>query len=149
MNKKFQIKEPCLQVWENMQEVQDGKHCDLCEKKVWDLDKISETDIHKIIKNNESVCGKKSFIKPAFSSFLLALTLTSTTNMQAQTESKSLVENVHQNEVEIKGKLTSIENRKIVSGKISLVTLEKIYSAKADENGNFSLIFPGKNFDRI
>ena len=32
--------------------------------------------------------------------------------------------------------------RKIITGNISLVTLGKLYTAKAEENGNFTLTFP-------
>ena len=55
-----------------------------------------------------------------------------------------MTENVYQNEITIKGKLISIVERKLVSGEIHLMTLEKLYSAKADENGNFTLTFPEK-----
>lgn len=144
MKKQFQIKEPCQQLWEDMHKVKNGKHCDVCNKKVWDLDKLSESEIHEITESNDSICGKKSLIKPAFSRFLLVLTLTSVTSVHAQNENKSLIENIHQNEIEIKGKLVSKEKRKLVSGEISLVTLEKLYSAKADEKGNFTLKFPEK-----
>ncbi|SFN60350.1 hypothetical protein SAMN05421594_3505 [Chryseobacterium oleae] len=144
MKKGFQIKKPCKQLWEEMQNVEDGKFCDLCEKKVWDFDNLPETEIDKILKSNASVCGKTSFLKPAFSSVFLALTLTSAIYTNAQTGKDSPVENVYQKNITINGKLVSLQNRKLVSGEISLVTLEKLYRAKADENGNFTLIFSEK-----
>ncbi|HCM33096.1 hypothetical protein [Chryseobacterium sp.] len=74
----------------------------------------------------------------------LALTLTSSIYVNAQTENKSITENVYQKEITIKGKLVSSRNVKLAAGEISLVTLDKLYSAKSDENGNFTLSFPEK-----
>ncbi|KMQ59291.1 hypothetical protein ACM46_19350 [Chryseobacterium angstadtii] len=144
MKKEFQIKEPCRQLWDDMQDVNDGKFCDVCEKKVWDLDQLSGTEINTIFKSNDSVCGKTSLLKPSLSSVFLALTLTSATYSHAQTGSNSPVENVYQKDITINGKLVSSENEKLIAGEISLVTLGKLYQAKADENGNFILSFPEK-----
>lgn len=144
MKKNFQIKSPCQQLWEVMQEIPDGKYCDVCDKKVWDLDQFPEFEISRIIKTNESVCGKKSFIKPTFSSIFLALTLTSSITTYTQAQNKSVIENASHNEIIIKGRLVSITKRKLISGEISLVTLEKLYIAKADEGGNFILTLPEK-----
>ncbi|KFF25071.1 hypothetical protein [Chryseobacterium vrystaatense] len=144
MKQKFQIKKPCPQLWEDMQNTADGKFCDVCEKKVWDLDHMPRTEIDEILKNGDSICGKTSLLKPAFSSVFLALTLTSAIYTNAQTANKSLVENVYQKNITISGHLVSLKNRKLVSGAISLVTLDQLYQAKADENGNFTLSFPEK-----
>ncbi len=143
MPKKFQIKEPCKQVWDDMQDVADGKFCDICTKKVWDLDHFSEEEIDKILER-DTICGKRSLLKPAFSGVFLALTLTSAIYVNAQTENKPATENVYQKNITITGKLVSKENAKLTSGEISLVTLEKLYSAKADDHGNFTLTFPEK-----
>ncbi|MDR2204768.1 MAG: hypothetical protein LBE36_01225 [Flavobacteriaceae bacterium] len=145
MKKTFQIKYPCeKRLWDDMQNLSDGKFCDLCAKKVWDFDRFSNSKIDEILKRESSICVKTSYLKPVFSSVFLALTLTSVTYANAQTEHKSLVENVYQKNITINGKLVSSANRKLVSGEISLVTLEKLYTAKADENGNFTLSFPEK-----
>lgn len=143
MTKKFQIKEPCKQRWEDMQNVPDDKFCEVCTKKIWDLDCFSEKEIEQILEDEKSICGKISFLKPALSSVMLALTLTSATHIQAQTNT-SVVENVYQKNITINGKLISINNVKLNSGEISLVTLGKLYTTKADEEGNFTLTFPEK-----
>ncbi|WP_165439385.1 hypothetical protein [Chryseobacterium phocaeense] len=142
--KKFRIKEPCGQLWDQMQDFGDGKFCDSCRKKVWDFDQLPATDIDEILKTNDSVCIKKSFLKPALSGVFLAFTLTSSIYAPAQTDTKSLAENVYQKNITISGKLVSQYKMKLVSGEISLVTLEKLYHAKADEDGNFTLTFPEK-----
>lgn len=144
MKKEFQIKEPCQQLWDHMQDVTDGKFCDVCEKKVWDYDHISKTEIGEILERNDSICIKKSFLKPTFSNVFLAFTLTSAVYAHAQTNQQPSVENVYQKNITISGKLVSLKNMKLVSGEISLVTLEKLYTANADENGNFVLSFPEK-----
>ncbi|OCA70970.1 hypothetical protein BBI01_13675 [Chryseobacterium artocarpi] len=143
MTKKFQIKEPCKQNWEEMQNVSDGKFCEVCTKKIWDLDRFSEKEIDEILEKEKSICGKISFLKPALSSVMLALTLTSATYIQAQTNIPG-VENTYQKNITISGKLISRNNLKLNSGEISLVTLGKLYTAKADEEGNFTLTFPEK-----
>lgn len=144
MKKEFHIKKPCPQLWEDMQNTVNGKFCDVCEKKVWDLDHMPQTEMDEILKNNDSVCGKTSLLKPAFSGVFLALTLTSAIYTHAQTPNTSPVENVYQKNITISGHLVSLANRKLVSGAISLVTLDQLYEAKADGNGNFTLSFPEK-----
>jgi len=144
MKKEFQIKEPCQQLWDDMDKVQNGKHCDLCEKKVWDLDDLSNSEINSLFINNASICGKKSLVRPTLSSVFFILTLASASYSNAQTTKENILENNYQKNITINGKLVSEQKRKLLSGEISLVTLEKIYSAKADENGYFSLTFPEK-----
>ncbi|KXH78721.1 hypothetical protein [Chryseobacterium kwangjuense] len=144
MMKKFRIKEPCGQLWDEMQDSADGKFCNSCRKKVWDFDQLPATEIDEILKTNDSVCIKKSLLKPALSGVFLALTLTSAISVHAQTNAKSSTENVYQKNITISGKLVSQYKMKLISGEISLVTLEKLYQAKADENGNFTLSFPEK-----
>ncbi len=142
--KKIQIKEPCKQTWEDMQDVADGRFCDTCQKKVWDLDRLHEQEIAKILRHNPSICGKTSFLKPTFSSIFLALTLTSATYTYAQTSNQSSVENIYHKDITITGKLDSINDTLINTAEISLVTLEKLFRAKADDQGNFTLTFPEK-----
>ncbi|MGE8434216.1 hypothetical protein [Chryseobacterium joostei] len=144
MKEKFQISSPCNQDWESMEQVSEGRFCEECKKKVWDFDHLPETEIDKVLQSNKSICAKKTYLKPTFSSVFLALTLTSSIYVNAQTENKSTTENVYQKEITIKGKLVSSRNVKLAAGEISLVTLDKLYSAKADENGNFTLSFPEK-----
>lgn len=141
--KKYTINTPCQEAWEDMQEVNGNKFCEICTRNVWDLDRYSEKELDEIWENNPSVCGKISFLKPAISGALLALTLTSATYIHAQTGTSGM-ENIYQKNITITGKLISRENAQLRSGEISLVTLGKLYSAKADEQGNFTLTFPEK-----
>lgn len=142
----FKIDKPCSENWENMLNIPEGKFCDLCRKKVYDLDTISSVDTKELLNKNSEFCGKKTSLKPALSGLLLALTLTSTTFSKAQNKnsSTSATENIYQKEITINGTLTSSDKRELLSGEISLVTREKVYSATADKNGNFSLKFPEK-----
>lgn len=142
--KIIQIENPCEEKWKNMPQIQEGKHCDLCNKKVWDLDQLSDLEINAILESNKTVCGKISSKTPILSSLFLALTLSITNNFSAQNnQHTSTLENVFQNEVTIKGKLVSIiAERKVISGEISLITLDKLYTAKVDENGDFILSIP-------
>lgn len=142
--KNFKIKNPCSENWESIQEGYEGKFCELCQKKVYDLDKISHTEFQHISKKEGLICGMKNSLKPAISGVFLAFTLSSATFTNAQTFQENSKENISQNEITINGKLTSSSERKMISGEISLVTLDKIYSVKSDENGNFSLKFPEK-----
>ncbi|AZA78235.1 hypothetical protein EG347_12270 [Chryseobacterium sp. G0186] len=144
MKEKIKISSPCSQDWGNMEQVTGGRFCDTCEKKVWDFDHLSNAEIDEVLKSSHSVCGKKTLLKPTFSSVFLALTLTSAIYVNAQSEHKSPTENICQKSITINGKLTSSKNVKLASGEISLVTLDKIYHAKADEAGNFTLSFPEK-----
>ena len=142
MKKKFQIIKPCEESWNNMQDLADGKFCDLCNKKVLDLDKISSLEFEELSKDGDKICGKKSLLNQKFSSVFLAFTLTSSIFHYAQTTNQSLVQNVYQKNITINGNLISKAKRKIITGNISLVTLGKLYTAKAEENGNFTLTFP-------
>ena len=55
-----------------MQDLADGKFCDLCNKKVLDLDKISSLEFEELSKDGDKICGKKSLLnqKKIFFSFL-------------------------------------------------------------------------------
>lgn len=144
MKKQFQIKNQCEENWNNMQDFAGGKFCDRCKKRVLDLDKISNLEFEKLSQNGNQICGKKFLLNPKISSVFIALTLTSSIFYTAQITNQSLVDNIDQKNITINGNLVSKENRKIISGDISLVTLEKLYNSKADENGNFTLTFPEK-----
>lgn len=58
MKKEFQIPTPCEQKWNNMQNVSGGKFCDLCTKKVFDLTDKTDIEIHSLLQENESICGR-------------------------------------------------------------------------------------------
>lgn len=55
----FKIDKPCSENWENMLNIPEGKFCDLCRKKVYDLDTISSVDTKELLNKNSEFCGKK------------------------------------------------------------------------------------------
>lgn len=59
MRPHLRIEKPCEEPLENMHDAPDGKHCDLCSKKVLDLSNLKDTEILKIIQENkdEKFCG--------------------------------------------------------------------------------------------
>lgn len=59
MMKIIQIENPCEEKWNNMQNIPDGKFCDLCSKTVLDLTQKSDEEILKILdESNGKICGK-------------------------------------------------------------------------------------------
>ncbi len=59
MRPHLRIEKPCKESLENMHDVPEGKFCDLCSKKVYDLTHLSHSEISDIIKQNngEKFCG--------------------------------------------------------------------------------------------
>ena len=58
MKKEFQISSPCSENWDKMQQAAEGKFCDLCSKKVYDLTGKTDEEIQTLLNINPSVCGK-------------------------------------------------------------------------------------------
>lgn len=58
MKKEFQIKEPCNVGRENMKEIPGGSFCNLCSKKVHNLNDKSDEEIQSLLHANESICGR-------------------------------------------------------------------------------------------
>ncbi|MFY1048365.1 carboxypeptidase-like regulatory domain-containing protein [Chryseobacterium sp. GP-SGM7] len=57
--KIIQIENPCEEKWDNMQNIPDGKFCDLCSKTVLDLTQKSDEEILKILdESNGKICGR-------------------------------------------------------------------------------------------
>lgn len=140
---KIRIEKPCDEIWDEMQPVPEGKFCEKCKQKVFDFSGNTTAGVFE--RNTSKICGKISNKKPLLSGILIAFSLSTSVLGNAQKlENKTALENVHQNYVTITGTLLSKEKRELISGEISLVTLDKIYAAKADEKGNFSLTFPEK-----
>lgn len=59
MNLILKIDRPCEEPLDQMKTIPDGKFCNSCSKKVLDLSKLNESDIRKIIQENEGqkICG--------------------------------------------------------------------------------------------
>lgn len=57
--KIIQIENPCKEKWDNMQNIPDGKFCDLCSKTVLDLTQKSDQEILRILdESNGEICGR-------------------------------------------------------------------------------------------
>ena len=55
----FKIDKPCSENWENMQDIPEGKFCDLCQKKVLDLTQKTNDEIFQLLDvSNGTICGK-------------------------------------------------------------------------------------------
>lgn len=67
----IQIETPCEEKWDNMQNIPEGKFCDLCLKKVLDLTQKTDDEIfHLLNTSNGKICGRifsyqsnKSFVR--------------------------------------------------------------------------------------
>lgn len=59
MRPYLKIEKPCGESLENMHKIPEGKFCDLCSKKVYDLSKRSHSDIEEVIKQHtgNQFCG--------------------------------------------------------------------------------------------
>jgi hypothetical protein len=59
MMKIIQIENPCEEKWDDMQNIPEGKFCDLCSKTVLDLTQKSDQEILKILdESNGRICGR-------------------------------------------------------------------------------------------
>ena len=59
MSAKVFIPEPCSENWTNMSQVEKGRHCEVCEKKVVDFTQDSKDDIVKFLSSNTGgTCGR-------------------------------------------------------------------------------------------
>ena len=53
------VSKPCIQSWNAMQPNDNGRFCQLCQKTVTDFTTLSDTEIHRLIKNaNGNLCGR-------------------------------------------------------------------------------------------
>lgn len=56
--KKLSIPEPCHQSWQQMTDVQGGRHCESCSKTVVDFTKMSNDEIINYLLVSRNVCGR-------------------------------------------------------------------------------------------
>lgn len=55
-NIKYEIASPCDQDWADMTGDEKCRHCDLCDKKVFNLSSMSESEVSSLIEGSEDIC---------------------------------------------------------------------------------------------
>lgn len=140
MKSKFRIDNPCSVNWVDLENLGEHKFCVSCKKNVYDTEKLSL----EILTSSNGICGKITQLKPVFSSVFLAFTLaTNSCTVLPQEKNASKVE-LNQNNITISGKIISKNENEMVHAEISVITLEKVYSAITNGNNEFSLKLPEK-----
>ena len=139
---KFRIKKPCHKTWQEMSEMSGGRLCDLCEKKVWDLDLVPNSEIQNLISKN-SICGKISTSKIiAKGGLLLAITFSTASCTTQKKSNNNLTELSADKLIKITGTISAARNVKIEPKEIMLVTKQKLFKGQLDYNQNFTLEIP-------
>lgn len=57
------IKSPCSENWDSMQNWEKGKYCEVCSKNVFDFSKLDKNEILQTLKANSSVCARVPLTK--------------------------------------------------------------------------------------
>ncbi|MBK24487.1 MAG: hypothetical protein CME70_10870 [Halobacteriovorax sp.] len=55
-NIKYEIASPCDQDWSDMTGDDKCRHCDLCDKKVFNLSSMTESEVSSLIQGSEDIC---------------------------------------------------------------------------------------------
>ena len=55
---KIKIPEPCHEDWQKMTRKEQGRFCDSCEKVVYDMSKLTDNEIVKLIQSGNDICGR-------------------------------------------------------------------------------------------
>lgn len=55
---KLSISKPCLENWEHMKDIPEGKYCAVCCKNVVDFTNKTQKEIQEIYNKDKNVCGK-------------------------------------------------------------------------------------------
>ncbi len=166
MKYKILLSNPCQQEWSKMKASDKGKFCEKCQKKVHDLTKYSETQLHNTLKKNEKVCGKlrlsqinkeyKTSTKSFFPYFkaLTGLTafLSIFSSVTAQVDKKekkgfntsTIEEKEKKNFIKISGQVVNINNSPLPGVTIVTEKEKKSLGVISDLNGFFSIEVPVK-----
>ena len=99
---KLSLNNPCFESWDEMSDTNDGKFCDVCSKKVFDLRDKTNDEVAEIFKtiNTNSICTKIqanrvssnfSFSK-SVAGIVLATSLTSAVHAQTPIEKDTIKE---------------------------------------------------------
>ena len=58
LKSNFYIPKPCSQNWSTMTNVENGKFCELCNKKVYDLTNLNNYEIGDLLKYDNKICAR-------------------------------------------------------------------------------------------
>jgi len=156
MKSKISIPKPCLENWSTMTEVEKGKLCQICNRKVYDLGILNDYEIIDLLKSEEKICGriKKEPItnyRYTFKKYGIALSLASIFSFTSQIYSKPNLSQISQTEIFsnknqndtiiIKGNVT--ESKLPLPGTTVLLKGTKIHT-QTDFDGNFTIEIPQK-----
>lgn len=156
----IQMSFKCDRKWSNMQDLEGGKFCTDCSKKVLDFTDKSPSEISSIIQNSEtSVCGK---IKSSHLSinvrekniklFLIAIALVFGTNLLAQDttaqKTDTAIVQVEQQKRVIKGRVLDEETKDPLPFVNIIIEGTKLGTV-ADFDGNYVLEVPDSSPDTI
>lgn len=140
---KIKINQPCEKNWNEMLPENEGKFCQFCEKKVWDLDNLDSSEISKILNTNTRICGKLSKTKYNIAAgLLLSISLTSLSCSPNKTIQNSSTEQLSDKQRKIIGQISAVKDVIIQPLSIKLVTKDKLYDGKIDTENNFEFNIP-------
>lgn len=143
MSSKIKIQNPCSESWESMTDISEGKFCEICSKKVWDLTGKSYEDIKEILNDNPKLCGRINRSKINItSSILIAISLTTISCSSQKSIQTGSTENILDKKIVIAGKIDSVKIGVLEVKSIKLVTKSNLYEGLIDSENNFKIEIP-------
>lgn len=141
---KLRIENPCPIKWEEMSNIDGGKFCESCSKKVWDLDDLTRDEAEILLSNKQNqICGKISKTRIALAaSLLIAVSINSVScsSMKHTDSTKSEIKT--DRIIKISGKISAAENVEINPTEIKIVTRKKLFTGKVYSDRNFEIEIP-------
>lgn len=154
----------CSENWDKMSPNEKGKFCLNCNKKIFNFESIPDSQIIDILENKkENICARIPLSKinspllatnyiSKYSKLAIKIIITSSMllpgNLSAITPQQNPIEYfkfVENSNISFKGKILREEDESpIVNVKIQFITLNKIFYAYTDPNGDFNLTIPTK-----
>lgn len=132
----IQIPQPCHKNWNDLDGGNQKKFCSTCNKYVYNLDQLKESQVKKLIELEENVCGMKKSknISQPFST-KIRLTLVGF---------GLFVSNVfgQQDSIQVKGVVLDLDGLPVENAKVSLKNFS--LNTFSNENGEFILNVPSK-----
>ncbi len=154
----------CSENWDKMSPNEKGKFCLNCNKKIFNFESLPDSQIIDILENKkENICARIPLSKinspllatnyiSKYSKLAIKIIITSSIllpgNLSAITPQQNPIEYfkfVENSNISFKGKILREEDESpIVNVKIQFITLNKIFYAYTDPNGDFNLTIPTK-----